>query len=149
MKKLLFVVLTCFFSLPLPAFSYGPYSLIAPIAIDGDTIRAEVPVWPSIGVDASIRVIGVDSPELTSPGCATQAENDAIRAAGRAAKVFTDSWLSRNTPIVITGVKMDAYAGRYDAVVLGSDGEKLADALIKSGHGRKYNGGKRATWCAP
>ena len=147
MKKLLFVILCCFLSPSSYAVSYGPYSLIAPTAIDGDTLRADVPVWPMVSVDASIRVIGVDTPELTSAGCATKEENDAIKAAALAAKAFTESWINRNSPIVIGNVKPDAYSGRYDAVVTGAGGERLSDALIQSGHGRKYNGGKRQTWC--
>lgn len=150
MKKLLFVILFCFLSAPSYAAYYGPFGLIAPIAIDGDTIRADVPVWPHVSIDASIRVIGVDTPELTSSaGCATKEENDAIKAAALAAKAFTESWINRNSPIVIGNVRPDSYSGRYDAVVTGANGERLSDALIQSGHGRKYNGGKRQTWCKP
>ena len=145
MKKILYAFL--FFSSPAFSGYPGPYSLVAPMAVDGDTIKADVPVWPGVYIDASIRVIGVDTPELTTAGCATKAENDAIRAAAVRAKEFVDAWLSRNSPVVIGGVKQDTYSGRYDAVVIGSGGERLSAALIQSGHGRMYNGGKRQTWC--
>lgn len=129
------------------AANYGPFNLIAPTAIDGDTIRGDVPVWPGINADASIRVIGVDTPELTSAGCVTKDENDAIKAAAVAARAFTEAWINRNSPIVIGNVNPDAYSGRYDAVVTGSGGERLSAALIQAGHGRLYNGGKRQSWC--
>lgn len=145
--RVILVVAFCFLSFPLQAGYSGPYSLIAPMAVDGDTIKADVPVWPGVNIDARIRVIGVDTPELAPAGCATPAENAAIRAA--AAREFVNAWLNRNSPAVIGSVKQDTYSGRYDAVVTGSGGERLSTALIQSGHGRKYNGGKRQTWCAP
>lgn len=141
------LLMICFLSSPAFAGYQGPYSLIAPIAVDGDTIKADVPVWPGVNIDASIRVIGVDTPELAPAGCATPAENIAIRAAAVRAKEFVDAWLNRNSPAVIGSVKQDTYSGRYDAVVTGSGGERLSDALIQAGMGRAYNGGKRKTWC--
>lgn len=139
MKVILFILLSVLSS---DAFSvyYGPFNLLAPVAIDGDTIRADVPVWPYVNIDASIRVIGVDTPEIA--GKCTEEKTAAL-----AAKAFTESWLNRNSPIVIGNVKPDAYSGRYDAIVTGSGGERLSDALIKAGHGRIYNGGKRQPWC--
>ena len=145
--RVLLIFSVCFLSSPAFASYSGPYSLIAPVAIDGDTIKADVPVWPGVNIDASIRVIGVDAPELTTAGCATKAENDAIRAAAIRAREFVDAWLNRNSPVVIGGVKQDTYSGRYDAVVTGAGGERLSAALIQAGHGRLYNGGKRQTWC--
>lgn len=142
-------VLAGFLSPSSLAAYFGPYVLLAPTAVDGDTIKADVPVWPGVNIDASIRVIGVDTPEMTPAGCATPAENAAIRAAAVRAKEFTEAWINRNSPVVIGNVKPDAYSGRYDAVVTGSGGERLAAALIQAGHGRLYNGGKRQTWCAP
>lgn len=145
--RILAILAVCFLSSPAFASYSGPYSLIAPMAIDGDTIKADVPVWPGVNIDASIRVIGVDTPELAPAGCATPAENAAIRAAAVRAKEFVDAWLNRNSPAVIGSVKQDTYSGRYDAVVTGSGGERLSVALIQAGMGRVYNGGKRKTWC--
>ena len=140
MKKLLVILLFCFLSSPSFAAYFGPYSLIAPVAIDGDTLRADVPVWPGVNIDASIRVIGVDTPE-TNIACEKE------RAI--AAKAFTESWINRNSPIVIGSVKPDKYSGRYDAIVTGAGGERLSAALIQAGHGRVYNGGVRQSWCKP
>src|SRR3990172_8583980 len=137
-KKIFLAVLFCFLSLPSYAVFYGPYALIAPTAIDGDTIRADVPVWPGVNIDASIRVIGVDTPELNI-ACEKEL---AI-----AAKAFTEAWINRNSPVVVGSVKPDKYSGRYDAIVTGAGGERLSTALIQSGHGRPYNGGKRQSWC--
>lgn len=129
-------------ALPAAAAFYGPYQLVAPVAIDGDTLRADVPIWPDTLVDVSIRVLGVDTPELRG-ACA--AEKDLAQKA----KAFTDAWLQANGPVVIDRVKPDKYQGRFDAVVTGKDGASLAEALIQSGLGRPYAGGTRAGWCLP
>src|SRR4030066_360687 len=121
--KRLFAVLF-FVCTPVLAAQFGPYMLIAPIAIDGDTIRADVPIWPGVSIDASIRVIGVDTPE-TNIACE--------KARALAAKAFTEAWINRNSPVVISSVKPDKFGGRYVAVVTGAGGERLSAALIQSG----------------
>ena len=122
------------------AAAYGPYSLIAPVATDGDTIKADIAIFPHLIVDGAVRVIGVDTPEINGK-CVAEKEG------AKTAKTFVDAWLKANAPIVITSVKADVYPGRYDAIVLGADGSRLSDALIKAGLGRIYNGGKRQPWC--
>ena len=122
-------------------WGYGPYTIAAPIAIDGDTLRADVLIWPTLTADVAIRVIGVDTPEISQPKC------DAEKTSGLAAKEFTNNWLSIHLPITINTVKLDAYSGRVDAVVIGNNGELLSADLIKAGHGRAYGGGKRQSWC--
>ena len=51
-------VTVSFLLLPLGAQSagFGPCVLSAPVAIDGDTLRADVNIWPGITMDAAIRV---------------------------------------------------------------------------------------------
>lgn len=126
-----------------PAWSadYGPYRLAAPIATDGDTIRADVLIWPQFSVDTAIRVSGVDTPEIAQAKCSRE------KAAGLAAKAFTETWIAGHQPLTIDRVKADAYPGRFDAVVAGRDGALLAGALIAAGHGRSYNRGPRLSWC--
>lgn len=139
-RRALFLLVVCFLSSPSWSAFYGPYTLIAPIAVDGDTINADVTIWPDITVDAGIRVRGVDTPEIRgSTGC----ERDlAVKA-----KAFTDLWLITNQPISISSVAPDKYSGRYDAVVTGLGGAVLAADLINAGHGVPYSGGARKPWC--
>jgi hypothetical protein len=61
--------------LPFPSFavSYGPYSLIAPIAVDGDTVKASIAIFPGLYYEASIRIVGVDTPEINGK-CTTEKE---------------------------------------------------------------------------
>lgn len=140
-KNLIFLIALMVFLLQeAEAVYYGPYTLTAPFAIDGDTIRADVNIWPGITVDASIRVLGVDTPEL-------HAANACERDLAIKAKAFTDAWILANQPIMIGGVKTDKFSGRYDSVVLGNGGINLATELIKANLGRPYNGGPRSGWC--
>lgn len=125
-----------------PAWSanYGPYTLMAPIATDGDTIRADVLIWPQHSVDTAIRVSGVDTPEIGKAKCVAE------KAAGLAAKAFTQTWIVSHQPLTINRVKEDVYPGRFDAVVAGRDGSLLAGALIAAGHGRPSRS-PRLSWC--
>lgn len=142
-KRIIFAVaIFCFLSSPSWSAFYGPYALLAPMATDGDTINADVPIWPGVTVDAGIRVRGVDTPELRG---ATACERDlAVKA-----KAFTDMWLLTHQPISISSVAPDKYSGRYDAVVTGLGGAVLATDLINAGHGVPYSGGARKPWCLP
>lgn len=143
---------------PAAAAFYGPYTLIAPTVLDGDTLRADVAVWPNITASVLIRVIGVDTPELTPPPkCAAGmpvTECDKLKSIAaceldlaKRARDFTDAWVKSNSPLMIGAVKADKFSGRVDAVVTGDDGKSLTKALIDSGHGRAYDGKARRTWC--
>ena len=126
---------------PSEAADYGPYTLQAPIAIDGDTIQADVLIWPNIVADAHIRVVGVDTPELHATALCE-------RTLAQKAKTFTDAWILSHQPITIANIKPDKYSGRVDAEVIGKDGTLLTEALIAAGIGRPYNGGARLPgWC--
>ena len=104
--------------------------------VDGDTIDVDAPDGEY--EHTRIRLWGVDTPE-TNIACE--------KARALAAKAFTEAWINRNSPVVISSVKPDKFGGRYVAVVTGAGGERLSAALIQSGHGRVYNGGARQSWC--
>lgn len=97
--------------------------------LDGDTFVATVPIWLN-GLQATetIRVLGVDAPEMTG----------ATKPAGEAAKAFAVEWLGAGQ-VELMACKRDSF-GRALAEVRrpaqgGVPGERLADALIRSGHG--------------
>jgi len=141
-RALLLLVFACFFSpISSAAGMYGPHILHAPIAIDGDTVRGEVDIWPGLSVDGAFRVAGVDTPEIEQARCSAE------KSKGISAKAFTDAWLSTQQPVSVGAIRPDKYSGRYDAVLTGRDGSVLAAELIKSGHGRPYSGGARRSWC--
>jgi len=104
---------------------------------DGDTITAEIEVWPAHFVRARIRVVGVDSPEIGGAKCPEE------KALAIKARAFTAAQLGKEVEIAVIG--LDLY-GRALAVVT-IDGQRLDKLLVAAGLGRENYGQKRAGWC--
>jgi endonuclease YncB( thermonuclease family) len=90
--------------------------------IDGDTFVATGPAWHGVTVTETVRVLGVDTPEVTGP----------TAAAGLAAKAFAAAWLGAG-PVTVATCKRDSFGRALGVVTKG--GVTLADALIQAGHG--------------
>ncbi|GLK79302.1 thermonuclease family protein [Methylopila turkensis] len=108
-------------------------------AIDGDTIEARVRAFPGQDIVARIRIDGVDAPERRGR-CARETEAAEAAAAALAALV-------RDRPLTLTQVRGDKYFGRVVARVSAAGVGDLAGALVRAGHGRPYDGGRRESWC--
>ena len=108
-------------------------------AYDGDTISVEAAVWPDLDWTGSVRVRGVDTPEIR--GQCEQEERLAILARDYVRDLLTDE------SVVLTEIENDRYGGRVIAHVELESGESLADLLIAGGYGRAYDGGARQSWC--
>lgn len=109
--------------------------------IDGDTIRVAIAIWHNQVLTTSIRVRGVDTPELRGK-CAEE------RALALKAKQFVRELLPPGARVTLTRVAPDKYGGRYDADVQTPDGTAVAASLIAAGLARQYHGASRAGWCA-
>lgn len=103
--------------------------------VDGDTLDVSCAGRPV----ERIRLLGVDTPELFSPQCRSEAirargARNALRAYTRAAGALTVR--RRGTD-------------RYDRVLarVYADGADLGLMLVTAGHGRPYHGGPRRGWC--
>lgn len=123
-------LLTLALALMATSFIYPPLSLAecwsvkaSPLrTIDGDTFTADLGIYLDITYRETVRVLGVDTPEL----------HGATKAKAEEAKTFTAAWLSQG-PVTIEACKRDSF-GR----VLGKvtrNGENLADKLIEGGYG--------------
>lgn len=104
--------------------------------IDGDTVDM---ACADIGTFRA-RLVGYDTPEITSPGCAQEL------ALGRLAR-------QRLTQIVREADRVDAQMGEFDRynrrlVRLAFDGEDVAQTLVSEGLAVGYSGGRRINWCA-
>lgn len=108
--------------------------------IDGDTIRVAISIWHDQVLTTSIRVRGVDTPEIRGK-CAEE------RALALKAKAFTAELLPTGATVILKRIAPDKYGGRYDADVQTSDGRELAASLIHAGLARPYEGERRAGWC--
>ncbi|MDX1495013.1 MAG: thermonuclease family protein [Longimicrobiales bacterium] len=107
---------------------------------DGDTFTANVSPWPRVTVAASIRVEGVDTPEVRGR-CSEEEE------LAEEARAFVEHWLSERTGrLRLVGPHHGKYAGRIVGRVC-ADGESLSDALVERGLARPYDGGSREGWC--
>ena len=117
----------------------GVYLALVLSVYDGDTFKARVPVWPGVETVTSVRVIGIDTPEIKGK-CVSE------RAAALAAKGRLTALLASGR-VEISAVKEDVYTGRVDAVVT-VDGKPVADTMIAEGYARPYDGKTaRAGWC--
>lgn len=119
--------------------AYGPYDATLIRVIDGDTIKANVEIWPGLTVETSVRVAGVNAPEL-------RRADECEKIAGQHARDYAAAWFARHSDIQITNVQQDKYAGRVLARVI-SGGSDFGADLIAAGHAVPYSGGKRASWC--
>ena len=104
---------------------------------DGDTITVEARIWPGLTWTGSVRVRGVDTPEIRGK-CAAE------KAAAIAARDFVRNAVG--DAVTLAGVAHGKYAGRVVADVVLSDGRNLATVLIEAGYA-PYEGGQRRGWC--
>ena len=122
------------------AMAFGPYRADVVRVIDGDTVKMQLAISPGLTKTINIRVDGINTPE-------TRTRDECEKSAGLAATAFVQQWLAAATTITVGNVRDGKYAGRWLGSI-SADGNDLAAALITSGHGRPYDGGKRGAWCA-
>lgn len=122
--------------LPAQAQTYDRVAVMR--VLDGDTFEARVEVWPDVLVAVSIRLAGVDAPELK--GKCPAERMTALRAYEMLDELMT------HLPVTLADVRHDKFAGRVDAIVT-AGGVDVAQALIKTGLAVAYDAGKRKNWC--
>ena len=106
---------------------------------DGDTFKIDLPsVHPLFGDDLSIRLFGVDTPEM-------KGTTDEVKALAMQAQELTENALKGASKIELKNPQR----GKYFRVVseVWIDGESLADMLKKKGLAKDYDGeGARPEW---
>ncbi|MEL7486539.1 MAG: hypothetical protein AAGJ87_04880 [Pseudomonadota bacterium] len=115
----------------------GPVLARIERVVDGDTVRVSADVWIDQSISVSVRVAGVDAPELFRPKC------DAEKARARAAKTFVADFLGDDT-VRLYDIRRGKYAGRVVARIETADGRDLGAALAEADHA-VY--GDRGKWC--
>ena len=113
----------------------GPVTAEVIRIIDGDTIEVDAHPWPGHAVRVSVRLRGIDTPERRSR-CAEQ----------RAAALLARDELERLVTGVPTVELINVSGGKYYGRVLAdmtAGNLDVADAMLKSGLARAYQGGKR------
>ncbi len=142
MSKLVFLILA--FPL-LPSYSFAKsfgdfYGAVYLRNYDGDTITFNLPgLHPIIGEKISIRVNGIDTPEIR--GNCEREKYDAKQAKEMVADILKDA-----EKITLRNMER----GKYFRIVADVyvDGENIANMLIEAGMAVKYGGGKKThKWC--
>ena len=105
---------------------------------DGDTMTVDIAGWPEVvGLGISVRCYGIDTPELRT-------RNEQEKKLGYAARDFVRELVKNSKKVELKNIRRDKYFRLLAEVYI--DGVSLADTLIKSGHARKYDGGKKQKW---
>jgi len=120
--------------------SFGSATVLEVTSIyDGDTFRANIKGFPAvIGEHMSIRINGVDTPEL-------RGKCDKEKQLERKAKQFAVERLTGSKTIILKNIKRGKYFRLIADVYI--DSVNLGEQLIKQGHAVKYTGKTKQTWC--
>lgn len=108
---------------------------------DGDTITVFVPgVHPLLGENISVRVNGIDTPEIKT-------SNDCEKTAGRAAQRLVENLLKNSKRVDLENLQRDKYFRILADVKV--DGQNLKEILIKNRLAYEYHGGtkEKRNWC--
>jgi len=142
MQTSLMLIISCL--LLVPAAGTAP-TITSPVAAkvvkvyDGDTFTVEAYPWPGLEAKASVRVNGVDTPEI-------RGKCDVEKQKAIEAREFVKG-LVLGEVVFLQNVKHGKYAGRVVADVKLGSGDNLAAKIINQGLGREYHGGAREGWC--
>lgn len=117
----------------------GPYLAELVEVVDGDTLTLRVHIWLGQQVTTSVRLEGIDTPELHG-AC----PEERVRAAAARDALARHA---ASGPLVVSDVRFDKYGGRVRARVADGEGVDLAARLLAEGHARPYGGGARGIWC--
>lgn len=113
---------------------------------DGDTFTVESQSLGGIMAELPnlrVRVRNLDTPEKGAQAKCKSERDHALIVTREAKRLIAGS----GNVVTLTNLDWDKYGGRIDADVYLSDGRSLAEVLIRFGHARYYDGGKRQGWC--
>ena len=108
--------------------------------IDGDTFEAQVHLWPGLDMTTRVRLRGIDAPEMKA-ACAD--ETRMAEGASEALRVML-----AEGDVAIFNIGPDKYHGRVVADAATRQTANVSSALLAAGHARRYEGGRRNSWCA-
>jgi endonuclease YncB( thermonuclease family) len=109
---------------------------------DGDTFAVDIPnVHPFFGSAASIRILGIDTAEITG-------KNECERKKALKARQRTQELLSNSKKITLTNLKRDKYNRTLARVTIDNTID-LGQTLLNENLAYKYNGEAKPKidWC--
>jgi endonuclease YncB( thermonuclease family) len=107
--------------------------------IDGDTFVARMRTGPGREVETRVRLRSIDAAELHAR-CSKELR---LALAARAAlqRLLADG------SVMLSHVGPDKYPGRIDANVATHSTNDISAAMLNGGWARRYDGGRRGSWC--
>ena len=109
------------------------------LCYDGDTCYVTAPTLPEPLQKMSVRILGIDTPEIR--GECEEEKKLALEARALANKLFREA-----RTIEFGNLKWDKYGGRV-LVDVYLDGKNYKDEIINAGLARPYDGGTKQGWC--
>ena len=115
----------------------GPVAAEVVSVLDGDTVVVEAKPWPQQTISVSVRIRGIDAPELHS-------RCPEIRIRAMAARRALASMLAAGGGrLSLSSISGDKYFGRVVADVISTDGRDAAVTLLEAGLVLPYSGGRK------
>lgn len=139
MHKIFFLFFTTHIFFLYGIETYGSLDVTKVLRVhDGDTFIADIDgVHPIIGKGVSIRLYGIDAPEITS-------HNPKIKALAIAARDFLADKLNKANQIRLVHIRRDKYFRILAEVFI--DGEEIGPELVYEGLAKFYDGGTKTEW---
>jgi endonuclease YncB( thermonuclease family) len=109
------------------------------LCYDGDTCYVTVPALPKELQSMSIRILGIDTPEI-------RGECESEKQLAKKARELANSLFKSAKVIEFKDIDWDKYGGRILANVY-LDGELYSDKLIAAGLAKPYFGETKESWC--
>ena len=109
------------------------------VCYDGDTCYITAKTFPEPLQKMSIRILGIDTPEIRGD-CG---EEKALASIGRE---YANELFRAADEITLENLDWDKYGGRVLADVY-LDGELYSQKLIDAGLAKPYDGGTKESWC--
>lgn len=101
--------------------------------IDGDTVKVRVDLGFKLFLVESVRVYGINAPELHS-------RNEEERLRAKAARTYAGVLAPAGRSFLVRSHKDQDKYGRYLAEIFLDDGRNLGDELIRSGNAKPWDG---------
>lgn len=112
---------------------------------DGDTLTVQVPYIPDVfGKDLSIRIVGIDTPEIRST-CETKEQREKEKALAIQARDVVIEMVRVGHRVTLANLDRDKYFRLLATVTV--DGVSVGDELIARGMALPYDGGTKVGWC--
>jgi len=139
MKKLLLASLLVLASTSAYAFEIEQREFRGNVCYDGDTCYIEVPEFPENLRKMSIRILGIDTPEIRGK-CAEEKEL-ALKA-----RIFANKAFRSANKIEFKNLQWGKYGGRLLSDVY-LDDKLYYKMIIDEGLARPYDGKTKKGWC--